>query len=60
MVNILVSFKSVRMGIFYDFQIAQIQLLVMSTGEQKSFLCENGPPRSSSEHGGLFCGKSAT
>jgi hypothetical protein len=37
----LVSFKSVYMGIFYDFFIAQIQLLLMSTGQQKSFLCEN-------------------
>ncbi len=48
------------MGIFYDFLIVQIQLLLMSTGQQKSFLCENGHPRSSSEHGGLFCGKSTT
>ena len=55
----LVSFKSVYMRIFYDFFIAQIQLLLMSTEQQKSFLCENGPPRSSSEHRGLFCGKSA-
>ena len=58
-INKLVSFKSVYMGIFYDFFIAQIQLLLMSTAQQKSFLCENGPPRSSSEHRGLFCGKSA-
>ena len=58
--NELVSFKSVYLGIFCDFFIAQIQLLLMSTGEQKSFLCENGPPRSSSEHRGLLCGKSAT
>ena len=41
----LVTFKSVYMGIFYDFFIAQIQLLLMSTGQQKSFLCENGPPK---------------
>jgi len=34
----LVSFKSVYLGIFCDFFIAQIQLLLMSTGEQKSFL----------------------
>ena len=58
--NQLVSFKSVYMGISYDFFIAQIQLLLMFTAQQKSFLCENGPPRSSSEHRGLFCGKSAT
>ena len=40
----LVSFKSVYMRIFYDFFIAQIQLLLMSTEQQKSFLGENGPP----------------
>jgi len=56
----LVTFKSVYMGVFYDFLIAQIQLLLMSTRQQKSSLCENGSPRSSSEHRGLFCGKSAT
>jgi len=39
----LVTFKSVYMGISYDFFIAQIQMLLMSTAQQKSFLCENEP-----------------
>ena len=44
-INKLVTFKSVYMGIFYDFFIDEIQPLVMCTGQQKSFLCENGPPK---------------
>ena len=43
--KILVSFKSVYMGIFYDFFIAQIQLLLMSIVEEivwhRQNRCEN-------------------